>query len=353
VAQVRGDNLKRMLSDFRHILVVHVAGLAQTTLALPALRSLRQHLPQSRITIASSSTAADLLRLAGCADEILPVIRFRGAEFLNPRKFYRATKSLGGLRREYFDLAIEFKTNAESGVILQLAHSRERLSGKKKGVEAALDRLSQALNNRPAALRHAAHEYLKKLEPLGVRPIEAEPRIATLRESDEQIDKLLSKHNVGFGELLVGVHPGAGHGRPRWPIDRFASIAARMIHNFNARVLVFAGPSERGLAKRLVAMLPARRAVAIESPKIADFVSAAARLSLFVANHSGPAHVAAATGAPVVVASTLLQPSANDLLGGRVEHIRAPHVALISEEDVYEAACRLLKMNRAEFLRSR
>src|SRR5262249_8361717 len=285
----------------QHILVVHVAGLAQATLALPALRSLPQHFSQSRVTVVSSSGAADLLRLAGCADEILPVARFRGAEFLNPRKFYRATKSLGELRREYFDLALEFKTSAESGVVLQFAHSRERLSGTKslnKGIEVALDRLSQAISNRPAALRHAAHEYLKKLEPLGVRPVEAAPRIATLRESDERIDRLLSKHNVEFGELLIGVHPGAGHGRPRWPIARFASTAARMIHNFGARALVFAGPSERGLAKRLVAMLPARHAIAIESPKINDFVSGAARLSLFIANHSGPAHVAAAAGAP-------------------------------------------------------
>lgn len=337
----------------RHILVVHVAGLAQTTLALPALHSLRRHLPQSRITIVSSATATDLLRLAAYADEILPVARFRGVELLNPRKFYRAAKSLRELRREHFDLAIEFKTGAESGLVLQFIHSSERLSGRKKGIEGALDRLSKAIGHAGAAPRHVAYEYLKKLEPLGVRPVEAEPRIATLRESDERIERLLSKHNVGFGELLVGVHPGASHGRPRWPIDRFASIASRMIHNFDARVLVFAGPDERGLAKRLAATLPARRAIAVESPKITDFVSATARLSLFIGNHSGPAHVAAAAGAPVVVASTLVNPSPQDLLGARVEHIRAPHVALISEEEVYEAACRLLKISRAGFLRSR
>src|SRR5262245_36435156 len=137
-----------MPTDPRHVLVIHVAGLAQTTLALPALPSLRQHLPQSRITIVSGSAAADLLRLAACADEILPVARFRDAEFLNPRRFYRATKSLRGLRREHFDLAIEFKTGAESGLVLQFVHSRERLGGKKRGVEAALDRLSTAI--RPA-----------------------------------------------------------------------------------------------------------------------------------------------------------------------------------------------------------
>jgi len=337
----------------QHILVVHVAGLAQTTLALPALRSLRQHLPQSRITVVSSSTGAELLRLAACADEILPFARFRDAEFLNPRKFYRAAKSLKELRREHFDLAVEFKTGAESGLVMQFVHSRERLNGKKRGIDAALDRLSQAISGSRHLSRHVAHEYLRRLEPLGVRPVEAEPRIDTLRESDERIERLLVKHDVRFGELLIGVHPGAGEGKPRWPLERFASIAARMIHNFDARVLVFAGPGERGQAKRLVATLPARRAIAIESPKITDFVSGAARLSLFIGNHGGPAHVAAAAGAPVVVASTFVEPSPQDLLGARVEHVRASHVTLISEEDVYEAACRLLKTSRAEFLRSR
>ncbi len=260
------------------------------------------------------------------------------------------------MRRSYFDLAVEFKANTEAGIVLQFAHPRERLGKSKRsngGFDALLDRLSQALGNQPATLTHAAHEYLKKLEPLGVRPVEAEPRIATSRESDEHVEKLLGKHGVALGELLVGIHPGAGAGEPRWPIERFASIGARMIHNFDARVLAFAGPNERGLAKRLVAMLPAKHAIAIQSPKIADFVSAAARLSLFIANHSGPAHVAAAAGAPVVAVSVSVNPTARDLLGNRNQHVRAPHVQLISEEDVYEAACRLLKMNRADFLRSR
>src|SRR5262245_35336347 len=145
-----------MPTNPRHILVVHVAGLAQTTLALPAIRSLRQHLPQSRITVVSSSTAADLLRLAACVDEILPVARFRRVEFLNPRKFYRASKSLAELRREHFDLAIEFRTGAESSLVMQFVHSRERLSGKKRGVEAALDRLSKAIGHAGAARRHVA-----------------------------------------------------------------------------------------------------------------------------------------------------------------------------------------------------
>lgn len=340
----------------QHILVIHVAGFAQTTLALPALRSLRSQLPDSRITVAASATAADLIRLAGCADEVLTVGRFRHAEWLKPTAFFRSTKALSELRHTNFDLAIEFKTNTEGSAVLNFANPTEKLKavkGSNKGLSGLLEQLTQTVSQKAPELAHLAHEYLKKLEPLGVRPIESEPRLTTNRAADEQIEKLLNKHGVGFGELLVGIHPGAGRIQHRWPIERFVSIGSRLIHNFNARVLVFAGPQERGLAKQLVSQLPAKRAIPMQSPKIPELVSAFARLSLFVANHSGPAHVAAAAGAPVVAISTFVKHSSMDILSSRCEHVRASHVGLISEEAVYEAACRLLKMNRAEFLRQR
>ncbi len=325
-------------------------------MALPALRALRAHLPQARITVAASSASADLIRLAECADEVLPVGRFRHAELLQPKAFYRSTKTISELRQSNYDLAIEFKVSPEGGIALNLAQPRERLKPSKssgKGFGEVLEKLAMAISQKPAAMNHVAHEYLKKLEPLGVRPIESEPRLKTNREADERIDKLLAKHSVEFGELLVGIHPGAGRINHRWPVERFTSIGSRMIHNFNARVLVFAGPQERRLAKRIAAELPLKRGIAIQSPKIPELVSAFARLSLLVANHSGPAHLAAAVGTPVVAISTFVNPSSIDVLGGRCDHVRGSHVAIISEEAVYEAACRLLKMNRAEFLRGR
>lgn len=352
------------LMNHQHILVIHVAGLAQTALALPALRSLRAHLPNSRITVASSAASAELVRLAGCADEVLPVGRLRAAELFNPAVFFRSTKAIGELRHANYDLAIEFKSGSEAGFVLTMANPRERLnarSGRNQSLSAVIERVTQAIAQKPSVPMHAAYEYLKKLEPLGVRPIEAEPRLLTNQTADEQIEKLLGKHGVTAGELLIGLHPGSGMGaaqiRQRWPVSRFVSIGLQMIHNFNARVLVFAGPQERGLAKQITSQLPAKRAIAIASPKIPELVSALARLSLLIANHSGPAHVAAAVGAPVVAISvsdsTFGKHSSVDLLGSRNELLRASHIELISEEAVYEAACRLLKMNRADFLRSR
>jgi ADP-heptose:LPS heptosyltransferase len=273
---------------------------------------------------------------------------------LRPTAFYHSARTLRRLRRVYFDLGIELRAGVEAGLVWQLARVQERLVAQSgasgRGVRYAIERIAESLAKRPPPFKHDAHRYLEILEPLGVRPVEAEPRLATNREADERIEKLLAKSGVQSGELLVGIHPGAGPGRQRWPVERFVSVATRLIYNFDARVLVFAGPYERGLARRIVALLPAKRALAIESPRLADFASALARLSVMVANHSGPAHVAAATGAPVVVASTYAGPSAQDLLSKHHAHIRRERAEAIPEEEVYEAACRLLKTSRAEIL---
>jgi ADP-heptose:LPS heptosyltransferase len=340
-----------MAVESRHILVIHIASLTETTLALPALQSLRSHFQNARIAIACNEMAADLIRLSKCADEVLPMARIRGLDLPGPRSLYQAARSLAEVRRGYYDLAIDLRTGAETGLVMYLAQPDQRIRSTTKALEAIFDKLTRFGASSPPM--HLAHQYLKRLESLGVRPIESEPRVETDKTSDEQFEKLLRKNGLQLGEILVGIHPGARRNVPRWPLERFASIGARLIHNYNARALIFAGPHERRLAKRLVSMLPAKRAIAIESPRLRFFISAAARLSLFIGHRSGPAHVAAAAGAAVVAISPPAGDSSRNLLSSRAEHLQAPHPELILEEEVYAAACRLLRLNRADTLRSR
>jgi heptosyltransferase-2 len=339
-----------MYSDPRNLLVIHIAGIGETMLALPALRSLRQHLPHARITVATSPASAELVELSGCANETLVIGRLRRGEVAGPRAMYASVKALREASHHTYDLAIEMKPGAEAAVLMNFARPLHRLNSARKGLHSVIGLLANVFAPSAARMNHQAQRYLEILEPLGVRPVEAAPRLRTDHEADARIDKLLRKKGLLAGELLVGIHPGAGSANKRWPAERFASIAARFIHNFNARVILFAGPRERGLARRILKSLPKERIVLLESPKAVDFVSALARLSLFIGNHSGPAQVAAATGAPVVVISPGSGPTAYDLLGKNTSHVRGPAAEAIPEEAVYEAACLLLQSSRAESL---
>jgi ADP-heptose:LPS heptosyltransferase len=345
-----------MYDNPRSLLVVHIAGMGETVMALPALRALRQQLPQTHITVASAVSSAEILKLSDCADEILTVGRLRRAEAFRPRGLYRSVGALRSASRLSFDLAVELKRNAESAVMMNFARPRQRLNAGTghQQLRSAFERLTGALRN-DKTIRHQTQRYLELLAPLGIRPMEAFPQLTTNRLADEKIEKLFENRGLPPGSLLVGVHPGSGDVALRWSAEHFMRIAERFVHNFHARILVLGGPQEHGIARQIVSALPKNQAVAFESLKLDEFASVLARLSLLMANHSGPAHLAAALGTPVIAASIngnipRREFSARDILGRSVTHIRGAQAEDVYEDDVYEAACQVLKTSRADFL---
>ena len=335
-----------MADSLQRIFVSHVAGVGQTVLALPALRALRHSLPTSHITVAASYSAADVVRLSRCVDVVVPVSRSH--EILNPRASYQSLKSLSALRREQYDLTVELQRNAESGFARWLAQI-----GSGKRHKKLLTQIRDALLRHARANKHAAQRYIEILAEIGAFPIDSEPKLYTDRAADERMELRLEKSGLLSSGLLVGLHPGAGRNKPRWPAERFVIVAAKLIHLLNARVLVFAGPNERGLARSIVKQLPPKQALALESIPLGEMTSALARLSVFIANQSGPAHLAAAVGTPVVATSLLDLPQTNDLLSRNHVLLRQKTMEAITADDVYEAACQLIKSNRAEFLWTR
>ena len=121
------------------ILVLHPVGLAETVLAIPALRSLRAHFPGTKISVATSPVAADILRLGGGIDEILPIGRLR-RESISPRTFYHSWSAIRALRERRDDIVLEFPNSTESRFLLQMVQAATRLtaeSSPKRGFPAA------------------------------------------------------------------------------------------------------------------------------------------------------------------------------------------------------------------------
>ena len=335
-----------MADSYQRIFVSHVAGIGQTVLALPALRAMRVAFPQSQITVASSYTAIDVVRLSHCANEVFPV--GRSSEIIHPRASYQSLKSLRTLRREHYDLTIELQRGTAGGIARFLAQLGSHKKHKK-----LLTQIREAILRHSLSDKHTAQLYLEIIGELGAFPIDQEPKLSTEREADARIETRLEKSGLLPGGLLIGLHPGAGHNKPHWPLERFLVVAEKLIHLLNARVLVFAGPHERGLARAVVKQLPAKHALAFDSAPLNDVTSALARLSVFISNHGGLTHLAAAVGAPVVALSPLSTSHANDLLSQNHLHVRKAMLGAITTDEVYEAACQLIQANRAEFLWAR
>lgn len=335
-----------MNSEYQNIFVSHVAGIGKTVLAIPALRALRHYFPTARITVAANHAAADILSLSNTADTIVPVALTHRLK--NPRASIHTVKTLRYLKHEQFDLTLELQRNLHGGVARWLAQSGSTAHRIK-----IFAQLKEALLRKHSTEKHLAQKYLELLSEVGAFAIDAEPKLQTDRRFDAQLDQRFEDAGISPAGLLIGFHPGGGKNIPRWESDNFLVSAMSLTQLLKARSLIFAGSNERGLAKQMVKNLPPKKALAFESAPLIEVASALARLSVFITNHSGLAHLAAAVGTPVVTLASTFMSTANSLLSSNHILLSKSNINEITNDEVNSAALALLSANRAEVLRAR
>ena len=149
--------------------------------------------------------------------------------------------------------------------------------------------------------------------------------------------------------LQLPFFPGAGNVNRLWPLEKFAEVADHLIRNDRVRVIVFAGPEERGLVPQMRSVFPTGT-IFFDRLTIPQLAAAQARLTLFISNDTGPAHIAAAVGTPVVV--ILDQPELNNFIpvGEHNRFIGGTLITNIPVADVYRAAHELLALSRTDQL---
>ena len=291
-----------MSFDPRNILVIDFGQLGDVVLSLPALRAIRERFPQACITVAVGKPGAEVVNLSGYAHATLVVDRVALRDGPKLVSIIRIAKFVKEVRRAKFDFVIDLHSLSETNLLGFLSGAPKRLYSRRPG--RSLDYLAN-FDPRPPVeedhkKRHLIDRYLDVLLPLGIKDADRLPRLRTRAEDDAAIDKLLQKEKAEIGAPLIGLFPGAGHPSRRWPLERFAELADYLTRNDGVRVIVFAGPEERVLVPQMRRLFPPS-AIVFDRLTIAQVAAAQARLAVFVANDTGPMHIAAAVGTPVVL----------------------------------------------------
>lgn len=341
-----------MAFDPRNILVIDFGQLGDVVMSLPALRAIREKFPYARITIAVGKPGKELLNLCGYADEILEVDRVSLRDGPTLVSIGRIAKFVAQVRRQKFDFVIDLHSYYETNILGFLSGASHRLYSRREN--RSLDFLG---NFKPQPAResttaHLVDRYLDILKPLGIENVPRIPVLKTSAADDSAVEAMLKKQKAQSRELLVGIFPGAGNASRVWPLEKFAEVADHLIRNDRVRVIVFAGPEERALVPQMRAVFPTGT-IFFDRLTIPQLASAQARLTLFISNDTGPAHIAAAVGTPLVV--ILDRPDLNNFVpvGEQNRYIGGPLITNIPVADVYRAAHELLAINRTDQIFSR
>ena len=335
--------------DPRNILVIDFGQLGDVVMSLPALRAIRERFPHARITIAVGKPGKELLSLSGYANEILEVDRVALRDGPTLISIGRIAKLVSEVRKAKFDFVIDLHSYYETNILGFLSGAPRRLYSRRSN--RSLDFLSnfKPQPKKEVETTHLVDRYLDLLKPLGIENVSRTPALRTRPADDAAVEALLKKEKAQSHELLAGIFPGAGNTTRLWPLERFADLADHLIRNDRVRVIVFAGPEERAMVPEMRRVFPADT-IFFDRLTIPQLVSAQARLTLFISNDTGPAHMAAAVGTPVVVIMDRPDPHGFTPGGEANRLIFGPSIAEITVRQVYQAAHELIAICRTENL---
>lgn len=277
-------------------LIVRLGALGDIVHAIPVAAALRRAFPAARIDWLVSAKHREILDLVPVIDRRLAIIDRRGAG--------RGTSMLavvGELRRARYDVALDLQGLLKSAVLA-------RSSGAGRVVGFASSHLREPLARLfyretcdpggggirdPREVRHVVHANLALLAALGiVAPALEFP----LDRVDSIVARQIREATDGRYALL---NPCAAWPNKRWPPSRFGAVAAGLRDRHGLTPVVLWGPGERAIGEELVG---ASSGAAVLSPatSIADLVELARGASLMISGDTGPMHLAAAVGTPLV-----------------------------------------------------
>lgn len=342
----------------KRILVRGTNWIGDAVLTTSALMALRAGFPKARISLLVKPAIAELLQGHPAVDEIV-LYRDPG-----PHSGLGGKLSLARLlNRGRYDLAILLQNAFEAALVTTLAGIPNRYGY-------ATDGRSFLLTHRVSLTpqirrKHQAEYYLELLRPLGIPVDPVAPTLRTTPEEDASAVGLLSSLGVPAGRFLIGLNPGSTYGAAkRWIPERFAEVADRVAAEHGGHVLIFGGRGEEALGATIAGMMAASSTVLSGRTTVRQLMALIKQCRLFMTNDTGPMHIAAAFGVPLVAIFGPTDPVTTSPFGEGHELIRKPvdcspcllrecpidHRCMqrISAEEVYEAAVRQLRTGGAE-----
>lgn len=292
----------------RRVLCVRLDGMGDVLMTTPAIAALRAG--GRHVTLLASAAGAEVAALVPEIDEVIPY----DAPWMKaaaPRE--TAAHDMALLRRlaeGRFDAAAVFTVYSQStfpaallcfqaNIPLRLAHCREN------PYQLLTDWLPDPEPD--TIVRHETRRQLDLVASIGASTADERLRLHVPVESRSRVERLLSEAGVTAGRWIL-VHPGSTAPSRRYPPEMLAE-AARTLAGVTGHTIVLAGSTEeRGLVEEIRAGI-GRAAVslagALDLAGLAALIEAA---PLLIGNNSGPIHVAAAVGTPVVDLYALTNP---------------------------------------------
>ncbi|PQV65379.1 heptosyltransferase-1/heptosyltransferase-3 [Abditibacterium utsteinense] len=308
------------LPEAPRILILKLSAIGDCLIASPLARALRERYPRAHIAWAVQSKARAVVEGNPFLDEILV---WQGGSWRG------ALRLALEVRRGRFDAVLDLQGSSKTLPMLALSGAKVRaVSGRAK-------KISRAIATCVAPIRepqpHAGEQYFRVAQCLDIAPDARRDLIMPIGDADRQWAQTFWRQHDLEGKRVVALNPGSARAIKQWPPAQFAQLA-RMLEQSGTRTLILGAPGEVELALEIaraatqpetqseleteeatgVAKSPSEIAVDSDTSTPLKPIVAAGQTTLkqlgallqhcdlMVSADTGPMHIAAAVGTPIV-----------------------------------------------------
>jgi len=288
-----------MPNAWTNILLIKPSSLGDIVMALPALSALRRSFPEARISWLVRPEFAPLIEGHPHLDEILLFDRKRlGKAWCHPGAFGSLVSLIGELRRHRFDAVLDLQGLFRSAALAWLSGCRRRF-GPVWGREFAHHFYTTTV---PACLEwvHVIDYYMKILEAMGAGDRRVEFILPEKPAASEVVETLLSRRDVdrdGYAVLI----PGSAQVSKCWPVERFAALADKLASEYGLSVVATGSGPEGAMIEQIQDQANCPILSLAGRTSLPELVEVLRHAKVVVSNDTGPGHIAAALGRPLVM----------------------------------------------------
>ena len=281
------------------ILIVKLGSIGDIVHTLPVLAAVRKTLPEAEISWVVEQRSAAILRGNPLIDRLIEVDtrRLRSGKVVS-QILPAIREQFRPLRREQFDIAIDFQGLIKSAAIAKLSGAKIRFGFDKTALREPASRI---FLNRTVEVPTGIHVIRKNLalaaKALEIPVPDAEFEFPIFSDDVHRLEseEIASLINGDFAIL----NPAGGWVTKLWPAENYGVLADLLWERNRLRSIVAIGPKEIELGERVISASRSGKAI-LSQPSLKGFFELAKRATIYVGGDTGPTHLAVAAGAPIV-----------------------------------------------------
>lgn len=283
----------------KRVLIVRTDRLGDVVLSTPVIQALREAWPDSYIAVMVSPQARDIVEGNPYLDEVIVFDKNRSRGLIGAVKFSIR------LRKEMFDIALVLHPLTRVHIILWLAGIKKRVGFNRK---AGFLLTSRIPHKKQLGAKHEIEYNFDVLRAAGIEPGKKGLFVPVRPDDKLRVGRLLAENGIGSKDDYVVIHPAASCPSKRWPAERFAKAADGIIEKFHKKIVIVAGANDGQFGQAAREAMDNEALDLSGDLSVGELAALLAGAKLLVSNDSGPVHIAAALGVPVVAIFGRSQP---------------------------------------------